>query len=61
MTHPADVTDILRQAAILVGKAEALGVTLRITVEPLQPLAMGHHHHVIEAWPARRPAQKSPQ
>jgi len=53
MTHPADVADIARQAAILVGKAEALGVTLRITAAPRQPLAMGNHIHVIDAWPAR--------
>ena len=53
MTHPADVIDIARQAAILVGKAEAMGVTIRITGEPLQPLAMGNHKHVIDARPAR--------
>lgn len=55
MTHPADVKDIERQAAILVGKAEALGVTLRIAGEPLKPLAMGNQKHVIDAWPARHP------
>lgn len=59
MTHPADVQDILRQAAILVGKAEALGVTLRITGEPLKPLAMGNQKYVIDAWPARRAATPS--
>ena len=56
MTHPADVIDIARQAAILVGRAEALGVTLRITGQPRQPLAMGNHMHVIDAWPARHGA-----
>lgn len=53
MAHPADVQDIIRQAAILVGRAQALGVTLRITQEPLKPLAMGNTKDVIEAWPAR--------
>jgi hypothetical protein len=55
MTHPADVLDIARQAAILVGKAEAMGVTLRISVEPLKPLAIGNHRHVVETWAARHP------
>lgn len=53
MSHPAHVSDILRQAAILVGKAEALGVTLRITGQPFKPLAMGNQVHIIDAWPAR--------
>ena len=51
--HQADVRDIERQAAILVGRAEALGVVLRITGEPLRPLAMGNQRHVIDARPAR--------
>lgn len=54
MTHPAIVADIARQAAILAGKAEAAGVTLRITGKPLMPLAMGNTEHVVEAWPARK-------
>lgn len=58
----ADVTNILQQAAALVAKAEALGVTLRITGEPIRPFAMGHHRHVIDAYPARKwaapPAQR---
>ena len=52
-THPVDVADILREAAILVGRAEAAGVMVRITNAPKQPLAMGNTHPVIEAWPAR--------
>ena len=57
MTHPADIQDIARLAAILVGKAEALGVTLRITGEPLRPLAMGRQRHVIDARAARHGPQ----
>ncbi len=52
MTHPANIRDIERQAAILVGKAEALGVTVRINVESVPPF-------VIEAWPARKGPFKS--
>lgn len=48
---PAD--RIAKAASVLVAQAEALGVTLRISHEPLQPLAMGHTRHVVEAWPAR--------
>lgn len=48
---PAD--RIAQAAAVLVAQAEALGVTLRISHQPLQPPAMGHIRHVVEAWPAR--------
>lgn len=61
MTHPNDIRNIKRQAAILVGRAEALGVTLRINVEPLQPLAMGNTRHTVEAWPARKGPQLATQ
>lgn len=54
MTHnPAHVQEILRDAAILVGKAKMLGVTLRITGQPRLPLAMGNQGHVVDAWEAR--------
>lgn len=59
MTHHADVQIILRQSAILVGKAEALGVTLRITGVPMKPLAMGNQRTVIDAWPARSGPSKA--
>jgi hypothetical protein len=49
--------DIVRlDAENLVRRAEAMGVSLTITREPLQPLAMGHARHVVDAWPARTPA-----
>ena len=53
MTHATDIAYIERQAAILVGKAQALGVSLRISLAPLYPLAMGSTRYVIEAWAAR--------
>lgn len=37
----------------LVRTAQALGVSVRIDLRPLQPPAMGHHEPVIEVWPAR--------
>jgi hypothetical protein len=51
--HPVDVADIAREAAILVGRAEAMGVKLRITQAPNTPLAMGNTRPVIETWAAR--------
>lgn len=52
--------DIIRlDAEQLVRRAEAMGVSLTITREPLQPLAMGHNRHVVGAWPARDPAAAS--
>lgn len=46
----------------LVAYAERKGVCLTITREPLQPLAMGHARHVVEAWPARQqPAPPAPR
>jgi len=55
MMHPTatEVADIQMQAALLVRKAEAMGVTLRISGRPRQPLAMGNQHHEIQVWPAR--------
>ena len=53
MTHPADVVDIQMEAWRLVRRAEAMGVTLRISGKPLKPLAMGNQRHDIQAWPAR--------
>lgn len=53
MSQTADITDIARQAAILVGKAQALGLVLTITNKPLQPLAMGNHAPDIDVRPAR--------
>jgi hypothetical protein len=46
---------------MLVGDAEALGVTLRITGEPLKPLAMGNQRHVIDARAARHGAPQGVQ
>lgn len=46
----------------LVKEAERDGVSVRVTREPLQPLAMGHAGHVVEAWPARhQPAETGQQ
>jgi hypothetical protein len=44
---------IERLAKDLVELADGVGVTLRISLKPLQPLAMGNTMHVIEAWPSR--------
>lgn len=38
----------------LVAHAERKGVCLTITREPLQPLAIGHARHVVDARPARQ-------
>jgi hypothetical protein len=54
------VQSILAQAHELVRRAEALGVTLRIDLVPLQPLSMGNHRHHVEAWPARHREQRAP-
>lgn len=58
-THPADVVDILRRAAVLVGDAEAAGVTLRISA-PQTPLRMAENNHVVDAWPARNGPKPQP-
>lgn len=42
----------------LADMADKLGVSLTVTRVPLQPLAMGHARHAVEAWPARGPAPK---
>ena len=52
MSQNAHITDIARQAAILVGKAQALGLVLTITNKPIQPLAMGNHAPDIDVRPA---------
>lgn len=46
------------RAEKLVQQAEADGICIRVSREPLQPLAMGHARHVVEAWPARPQPQK---
>jgi hypothetical protein len=56
MSQSAHITDIARQAAILVGKAQALGLVLTISNKPLQPLAMGNHVPDIDVRPARETA-----
>lgn len=53
LTHPADLAQIAREAAILCGRAEDLGVTLTISQQPLQPLAMGNTRHHVMVRPAR--------
>ena len=44
---------IAQAATALVAKAELLGVSFTVTHRPLQPFAMGHYEHVVEAWQAR--------
>lgn len=42
--------------------AEQDGISIRVSREPLQPLAMGHARHVVDAWPARhQPAPPAPR
>lgn len=54
MDSPEASAEYIRQLGeSLVVAAEKLGVSLRIDRQPLQPLAMGHARHVVEAWPAR--------
>ena len=60
MTHPVEVIDILRQAAILVGKAEALGVQVRIT-SGRNPLDTGSTRHSIDAWASSRATPLPPK
>lgn len=54
MDSPQASAEYVRQLAeSLANTADQLGVSLTITREPLQPFAMGHARHVVEAWPAR--------
>ncbi len=59
MTHPADVQEILRQAAILVGTAEALGVT--VLINPKLDILADGPRHLIDAWPAKKPPAITPE
>lgn len=59
MKTPADNVELFRKAAEkLVLDAEANGVIITITREPLQPLAMGNHTPVVSAYENRRFHQK---
>lgn len=54
MLTPDECVEIISdKARELAALAKEMGVTLRINVVPLQPLAMGNTEHVVEAWPAR--------
>lgn len=60
ITTPEQRTNVIRhELTALVARAEAMGVTIRVSA-PQTPLRMAENNHVVEAWPARMGPKRAP-
>lgn len=52
-TSPISIQHIDRMARDLIAVADAYGRNVTISLQPMQPLAMGNYKYVVETWPKR--------
>lgn len=61
ITTPEQRTNTIHhELRALVARAEAMGVTIRVSA-PQTPLRMAENNHVVEAWPARNGPKAPPE